>query len=141
MVAGGMLIYYRNHPVGRSAPVVITEGQQSVASANWATKTNDQASVTVVVTPIDLSAKSQEWKFDIGMNTHSVELDQDMTRSGVLIDDSGKTYKPIRWDGAPGGGHHREGVLVFSPISHPVKTVSLIILGIGGVERGFTWQL
>ena len=80
-----------------------------------------------------------EWKFDIAMNTHSVELNQDMTKVAVLVDDQGKEYKPISWQGAESGGHHREGVLIFNQITPTPKSIELKITGIGGVVRNFVW--
>jgi len=92
-----------------------------------------------VVTPLDLSPQSKEWKFDIGMNTHSVELDQNMTKIVVLLDDQGKEYKPLRWEGAEAGGHHREGVLIFNKITPIPKSLRLKIFDVGGVVRIFAW--
>ena len=113
--------------------------QQKVTREKWETKTEEQASVTVVVTPLDLSPQSKEWKFDIGMNTHSVELDQNMTKIVVLLDDQGKEYKPLRWEGAEAGGHHREGVLIFNKITPIPKSLRLKIFDVGGVVRIFAW--
>lgn len=107
----------------------------------WETRTDNQAGIAVTVTPIELSAKSGEWKFDIVMDTHSVELDQDMAKVAALVDDRGKEYKPLRWEGAPAGGHHREGLLVFNQIAPTPKFVELKVSGIGGVARNFVWQL
>ncbi len=122
---GGFLIFYQNRPT-----------EQKLES-----KVDDQASVTVAVAPIDISSQSKEWKFDIVMDTHSVELDQDMTESTVLISDQGKEYKPISWEG-PSGGHHREGVLVFNPIEPAPKYIELKIKNVGGVtERLFKWNI
>jgi len=122
---GGFLIFYQNR---------LTE--QKLES-----KVDDQALVTVAVTPINISSQSKEWKFDIVMDTHSVELDQDMTESAVLIDGQDKEYKPIGWEG-PSGGHHREGVLVFDPIEPMPKYIELKIKNIGGVtERLFKWNI
>lgn len=121
---GGFLIFYQNRRT-----------EQKLES-----KVDDQASVTVAVTPIDISSKSKEWKFDIVMDTHSVELDQDMTESAVLISDQGKEYKPISWEGSS-GGHHREGILTFNQIIPVPKSVELKISSIGDVVRSFTWPL
>ena len=110
------------------------------AQQKWEAQTDDQGNVTVVVTPIDLSPQAKEWTFDIIMDTHSVELDQDMTESSVLIDDKGKEYKPLRWEG-PVGGHHREGILIFNQITSTPKSVELKISGIDEVVRSFIWQL
>lgn len=102
------------------------------------TKTNEGGNVTIVVTPIDISPQSKEWKFDVGMNTHVVELDQDMLKIASLVDENGREYKPLNWDG-PIGGHHREGILTFKPITSPYKIIQLKIAGVGGVIRVFTW--
>ena len=74
------------------------------------------------------------------MDTHSVELDQDMTKITVLVDDQGKEYKPLGWEGTV-GGHHREGMLIFNQITPTPKSVKLKISGIGDVVRSFVWQL
>ncbi|MCK9211780.1 MAG: hypothetical protein WC798_03490 [Candidatus Paceibacterota bacterium] len=128
----GFFVFYNPQPV--SNPIQNTEQK-------WETKTDEQASVTVVVTPLDLSAESNEWKFDVVMDTHSVELDKDMTKISVLVDDQGKEYKPIRWEGAEPGGHHREGVLIFGQIVPNSQSIKLKISDVGDVVRSFIWQL
>lgn len=137
---GGFLIFYQSRTTVQNTPATDQTGQQTSNSPKWETKIDDQASVTVVVTPLDLSPQSTEWKFDIGMNTHLVELDQDMIKSVILVDDQGKEYKPLGWDG-PAGGHHREGILTFNPIMSTPKSIELKISDIGGVVRTFSWQL
>ncbi len=137
---GGFLIFYQSRPVGQKTPAIPETSQQTDNSQKWETKTDDQVNVTVVVTPLDLLPQSAQWKFDIGMNTHSVELDQDMMKSVILIDDQGKEYKPINWEG-PVGGHHREGVLTFNLVTPTPKSVELKISNIGSVVRTFFWQL
>ncbi|KKT95008.1 MAG: hypothetical protein UW97_C0030G0004 [Parcubacteria group bacterium GW2011_GWA2_45_15] len=133
---GGFLIFYNlktvPSPTQNNSDVLNTP--QKLES-----KVDDQASVTVTVTPIDILSGSKEWKFDVVMDTHSVELDQDLIKTTVLIDDQGKEYKPISWEG-PVGGHHREGVLTFSQIIPPPQSVELKISGIGDVVRSFVWQ-
>mgnify|MGYP001583347601 CR=1 FL=1 len=104
-------------------------------------KTDVQANVTVVVTPVDILSQSKEWKFDIVIDTHSVELGQDMAKIAILIDEEGKEYKPARWEGAPASGHHRGGVLAFARITPAPKSVELKIIGIADTVRTFTWQL
>ena len=135
---GGFLIFYQSRPAPQSTPANSQTDQQK-NTEKWETKNDDQANVNIAITPLDLSPQSAEWKFDVGMNTHSVELDQDMTKSAVLIDDQGKEYKALNWNG-PVGGHHREGVLTFSQITPTPKSVELKIIGIGEVDRTFSWQ-
>jgi len=137
----GFFIVYFSGPVREVTPVVSKVDQPPNNSQKWETKTDDQANVTVMITPLDLSPQSKEWKFDIGMNTHSVELDQDPMQITILVDDKENIYKPISWNGAPPGGHHREGVLIWKAIEPMPKSVEIKISSIGGVVRSFTWQI
>jgi len=142
VLIGGFLIFYQNRSRGIEQKTSGTNqiNQQTNIELKWETKTDEQANITVTVTPIDILSQSKEWKFDVVMNTHSVELDQDMTKIAVLVDDQDKEYKPFNWEG-PVGGHHREGVLIFNQIVPIPKSVELKISGIGDVVRSFTWQL
>ena len=135
---GGFLLFNRSSPVKQTAPVTNQIKEQTNTNQPWVQKIDEQAEATVVVTPIDILSQSKEWKFDVGMNTHSVELNQDMTKIAVLVDGQGKEYKPTSWEG-PTGGHHREGVLKFDQITPIPKSIKLKISGIGDVVRSFTW--
>jgi len=135
---GGFFLLYFSGPKQQAASTVGQVAEQAGTSQLWVQKIDEQSSVTVIVTPIDILSQSKEWKFDVGMNTHSVELDQDMTKITVLVDDQGKEYKPTAWEG-PVGGHHREGVLKFNQITPIPKSIELKISGIGDVVRSFTW--
>lgn len=135
---GGFLIFYNLKTV--STPPTQNNSDVSDTSQKWESKIDDQANVTVTVTPTLLSEESEEWKFDVVMDTHSVELDQDMTKVAILIDEQGKEYKVVNWEG-PTGGHHREGTLVFNPITPYPQNLKLKIEDIGGVQRLFLWTL
>ena len=102
---------------------------------------DERGEVSIAVTPtVNLGANILEFK--IILSTHSVVLDHDMTQVSVLLDDVGNSYIPIAWEGAEPGGHHREGVLKFNPITLEPTTLTLKIKGIGGIqERTFQWQL
>lgn len=118
----------RNSDIGRGA-----------AGAALETNTDAQGQVTVQVTPRAFG--EERWKFDVVLDTHSVDLDYDMTAVAALSDGGGTAYKPVAWEGAVPGGHHREGVLVFAPIDPIPPSVTLTIRGVGGVsERSFTWN-
>ena len=138
MFIGVFLIFY--NPKTVSTP---TQNNPDIfdTSQKLESKIDDQASVTVTITPTLISEESGEWKFDIVLSTHSVELDQDMTKVAALIDDSGKEYSPVRWEGASAGGHHREGILIFNKITPSPKSIELRISDIGDVVRNFNWQL
>lgn len=103
-------------------------------------KTDNQLAVTVTVTLIDISPQSKEWKFDIVIDTHSVELNQNMAEISALIDGQEREYKPLRFEGASAGCHHKEGVLVFDRITPTPKSVELKITGIANATRSFVWQ-
>lgn len=110
----------------------------------WETKTDDRPPVTIKVTPAELGmAKGvQAWKFDIAFDTHSGSLDQDLMQIATLVDDKENVYKPTGWEGSGPGGHHREGILVFGPISPFPQSVELKIKDVGGIpERSFKWDI
>ncbi|MBI2086128.1 hypothetical protein HYT74_02185 [Candidatus Daviesbacteria bacterium] len=99
------------------------------------TKESNDGPVSVTVTP-------KGWDFDITLNTHSEELSEDLVAVSELVDDQGKSYKPVSWEGSPPGGHHRNGVLKFNPISPKPKSLELKIKNVAGVvERSFKWDL
>lgn len=115
---------------------------QTAVQSTLATQTNSEGSVTVEITPVDVSAVSGVWKFKIALNTHSEELNQDLTQTIVLQDNTGKVYKPTAWEGTPAGGHHREGTLIFSSVPAKSPSISLLVKNIGGVpDRKFTWKI
>ncbi len=99
---------------------------------------NNEGPVTVTVIPRK-STNANTLDFGIILETHSVELNEDLMKAAILTVDN-KGYEPIVWDGDPPGGHHREGILKFGPLSPMPKKIELIISGIGGIsERKFLW--
>lgn len=97
--------------------------------------------VRVDVVPVKLAA-GQAAQFKVRMNTHSVEIDQDLTAVSDLRDDQGRQYRPAKWEGSPPGGHHRKGVLSFPALESSARSVTLTIRDIAGVaERTFTWAV
>jgi hypothetical protein len=134
------LLYYSGVFEGQKPSVEIAPST-NIVTKQWETKSDDQPPVTITVTPIDISSGLKEWKFAVVMDTHSVELDQNLTKLAVLIDDQGKEYQPLNWEG-PVGGHHREGVLVFSAVEPTPQVVEIKIKDVGGIpERSFKWHL
>ncbi len=102
------------------------------------TRESNDGSVSVSATPHSLG---NTWDFDISINTHSGELSEDLVAVSELVDDQGRLYKPTVWEGAPPGGHHRQGILRFNPISPQPKSIELKIKNVGGVaERSFRWN-
>jgi len=105
------------------------------------TQSNRLNRVRVDVKPVQL-APGRAVKFRIFLNTHSVDLGQDLAAVSGLKDDRGLEYKPARWTGSPPGGHHRFGVLEFPALKAGAKSVTLVIRNIAGVPaRKFAWRV
>ncbi|MBI4189012.1 MAG: hypothetical protein HY525_00565 [Betaproteobacteria bacterium] len=98
--------------------------------------------VTVALTPQNLTTSAKSWDFKVVLDTHSGDLSDDLVKSSLLLDSAGKHYAPIAWDGAPPGGHHREGVLRFKPVFPQPQSIELQITRSGeAAPRTFRWQL
>jgi hypothetical protein len=96
--------------------------------------------VVIDVTPLALS--SDTWDFKVALNTHSVNLNFDVTEVSVLRCDQGQEYTPTMWDGSGPGGHHRSGVLKFAALDHPTSFVEVVIRDVAKVpERIFRWDV
>lgn len=105
-------------------------------------QTDSQGSVTVKVTPKSVTEFSASLDFEIVLDTHSGNLDQDLTKTSLLIDDKGSQHTPISWEGDPPQGHHRQGVLKFTPIAPRPRFIELKIRLIEeDGEKSFRWEL
>lgn len=111
------------------------------ATALHTTQTHSGGGVTVKVTPLD-SRASGELRFQIALDTHSVNLDSYDLKSLVsLRDNTGKLYPPTAVENK-GSGHHRQATLSFAKPPNGVKRVELVVKDIAGVkERIFRWDL
>lgn len=102
-----------------------------------------QAGGGVTVTAIYLNPRrDEEARFDVAMNTHSVDLDgYDLKALSLLRDDAGKEQKALRVENE-GSGHHRRTTLIFPKPSTKAKRLELVIKDIAGVKaRSFSWDL
>lgn len=112
------------------------------AAAQLAPQKSSQGGVTVDVTPAELAAGAKVWSFKVVLDTHSQDLSDDLAKSAVLLDAQGREGKPIAWEGAAPGGHHREGVLKFAAFEPLPEAVELRIARPGeAAARTFRWQL
>lgn len=144
----GLLLAACSRPTG-STPAPVPGAVAATASTTTAptgdtlTQTNDEAMVTVKVTPLNLDDRSAEvLTFSVVLDTHSVELDYDLKSIGALSTDTGETVQPTDWTGPPGGGHHKEGVLAFPSLKNRGQSLTLVLRGIAGVpERQFIWKV
>ena len=109
---------------------------------NLPARTSSARGVTTKVTPRNLAGNAGSWEFAIVLDTHSEDLSDDLVKSSLLLDGAGGRHSPTAWDGAPPGGHHREGVLRFRPISPRPQSIELQIGRAGeDAPRSFRWQL
>ncbi len=114
---------------------------QSGGAAKLAAVSNDAGGVRVVITPKTVTAKSP-WEFDVVMDTHTKPLDDDLTKTAVLVVDGGEKYSPLAWQGDKPGGHHRKGVLRFPAPTKEIKAFELQIQGLGAEnKRVFQWTM
>jgi hypothetical protein len=112
------------------------------AETPLASRTSDNGGVRVVVTPKAIEPGGAVWEFEVVMDTHTKPLNEDLARAAVLVDDSGRQYAPVAWQGDPPGGHHRKGTLRFAPPVEELKIIELHIAGVGGPgKRVFRWEL
>ena len=103
---------------------------------------NAEGPVSVTVIPPSELKDSSVWIFGVTLDTHSGNLSQDVAKSALLSDNNGKEYKPVSWEGDAPEGHHRKGVLKFSPIIPRPASIKLNISKVGGIEeRTFMWTL
>ena len=115
---------------------------EAFASSHLAAQTSIARGVTVKVTPQNVAGDAKTWDFAVVFDTHSAELNDDLVKTSLLLDGAGGRYAAVAWDGAPPGGHHREGVLRFKPVSRQPQSIELQITRAGeDAPRSFRWQL
>lgn len=112
----------------------------SPENKKYQAQTDSQASVTVDAIPKQLGIEEKQNIFRVALNTHSVELDYNFTEVIFLKDDLGNSYQAIEWTGGS-GWHHLNGDIIFPAIDQQAASVELEILGVGGVNRVFNWDL
>jgi hypothetical protein len=114
----------------------------ALGAAAAVTRTSNEGGVVIRVTPGRFASDAATWDFEVVFETHTVQLTGDPAQFTVLLGPQGQAHVPLRWDGAPPGGHHRKGVLRFKPLRPAPASVTLKMRGVGGVpERTFTWSV
>ncbi len=103
------------------------------------TQTNNEGTMTVIVTPKRAAAGS--WEFEVQIDNHVQEVSQDMVAVSSIITPAGVTFAPSAWQGDPPGGHHRTGTLTFDSLPARTTSFTLTIRELGGVAtHTFTWD-
>lgn len=114
----------------------------SAGAAELSAQKSTQGGVTVSITPQNLASGAAAWDFKVVLDTHSQDLSDDLLKTSVLVDDTGKEHRAMGWKGAPAGGHHREGVLSFARVEPAPAIVELRMRRPGEPQaRSFRWRL
>ena len=106
-----------------------------------------QGAVEVAVKPMNTGDGSDGViRFDVTMNTHSVDLSMDLARLSTLANDLGIRLDAESWTG--GSGHHIRGQLDFlmytpdgTPLIGDATEIILTIRDVDASERVFVWQV
>ncbi|MEE8423223.1 MAG: hypothetical protein V3S49_01645 [Thermodesulfobacteriota bacterium] len=134
------------------ALILILPAVQS-AFAESLTREHSGGGIEIDVTLLNPGAvySGDDLIFDVGMNTHSVPLDQYvMEELSYVRDERGRVFKALAWELPKGGGHHRFGKLKFSGkdkddspiIMKDDKYIEVVIKDVGGIkERVLRWEL
>jgi hypothetical protein len=120
---------------------LLGNSESFAAAASHTTQTVSGGGVTVKVTYLD-SKTSDELRFQVVLDTHSVNLDgYDLKAITLLRDETGKSYLPTKVENK-GSGHHREVTVIFPKLSSQAKRLEIVIKDVGGMkERTFNWDL
>ncbi len=119
---------------------LFTAGINEARSAQTAAQTSDQGGVKITIEPRGFPREAKTWDFAVTLETHTQPLDDDLLQSATLIADA-KRYRPLGWEGAPPGGHHRKGVLRFDAVTPLPQAVELQIRRTDEASpRVFRWQ-
>jgi hypothetical protein len=101
-----------------------------------------QGAVTVAVTLAAPPQVGVSIRATVALNTHTIALDGIAFERAVVLRTPGEVeVVPTGVEGATGGGHHRQAVVSFPPVTQP-GTVRIVVKNVGGIgERSFTWEL
>jgi hypothetical protein len=110
------------------------------AAAPLATQSSTVSGVTIKVTPQSLQGSM--WEFELVLDTHSQELNDDLVKNAALVRADGTQVAPIGWQGDPPAGHHRKGVLRFDAVTPVPSTLEMRISRPGEAKpRTYRWTL
>ncbi len=122
------------------AGLLAVHGNALAAAGSMDTQTVSGGGVTVAVTYAN-RRRGEAPRFEVALNTHSVDLDGYDFNKLTVLRAEGKTYAPTKVENK-GSGHHRRVALTFPKITEGAKRVEVIIKDIAGVkERTFRWDL
>jgi hypothetical protein len=111
------------------------------AETEHAQQTSNERGIKMTVLLHNIPQAAQTWDFEVTLETHTQALNDDLSKSAVLIA-GGRQYLPVEWQGAPPGGHHRKGLLRFKAVIPQPGPIELQIRLAGDTSaRSFKWAL
>jgi len=114
--------------------VLLTAAVAHGAASSISTSTQSSGGVTVKVTHRNPDPPDQH-RFEIALDSSSVNLDNYDLKSSVLLRAGDKTYRPTTVENK-GDGRHREMTVVFPRVD--LRGVEVIVRDVAGVkERAF----
>ncbi len=125
--------------IGIVSSATLSTGWMYAAAGTDLSRTVSGAGVTVKVTY--LAHASDDLRFSVAMDTHSVNLDgYDLKGLSFVRDDTGAVMQAVEVKNK-GGGHHCEVILVFPRALGDWKWLEVVIKDVAGVkERTFRWD-
>ncbi|MDP3974606.1 MAG: hypothetical protein Q8P65_01305, partial [bacterium] len=120
------VLYYTNAKsikIDSSSENVSTQVDKSA----WQTQSVEIGEVTYQITPKNISSTNKIWDFEVILDTHNGNLDQDLISLVSMVDNKSNRFKALKWEGDPPVGHHRKGILKFSSVSPYPENIKLVI--------------
>ena len=99
----------------------------AAGAAELSTAKSEVRGVTVSVTPVSIAPDAKRWSFSIVLDTHTQPLNDDIEQTVTLTASDGRMLKPLSWEGAAPGGHHRKVLVHFATPAPPPAIVELRI--------------
>lgn len=109
------------------------------SQVSYSKQTASAGVVEVEAIPKELTP-GRKMVFTLYLNNHSIDLNYELTKLAVVVDDTGRIYKPVNWTGES-GGHHLSGDLEFDKLSGKAKHIGLNLTGINNQKVVFDWEL
>ena len=111
------------------------------AVSSGAVQSQAGGGVTLKLTYVN-PGSSEGPRFNVVLDTHSVNLDQyDLKALTLLRDSTGRNYEPSKVENKS-SGHHREALVIFPKPAGDAKWVEVVFKDIAGVkERTFRWNV
>ncbi len=113
------------------------------ASALVITQKSTVGGVVLAVTAGNLSPEATVWDFAVVLRSPANKpLADDVLRSVVLVDSSGRKFKPLAWEWAADQREHRAGILKFVAVQPRPDSIELRFTRPGEKKpRSFSWLL